>query len=376
MRVRALLIIVALALAGCGEAQTTPQPQAAQAPAPSAAVQPTAAEPTATPRVTATAAPAEPTAAGATAAIDTTSLALPDGAVDMKVEDGSWGKEVTYLVDMDLAEVIAFYNQELAPLGVQIDCGLSSPESSFYSCSTMKNGIGVFLNLDRRSATETHVNIELADLDGPAQDSEPAQPAGGAGNVEIKDGLPVPADASRTSDQSGPFRRALSISSEMEVASLVEFYRAELPALGWTELADLASVEDSAAVLMFENDEGPLAVELTASGGGTEILLTTKALAAATAAGILPASGQARVILGNMGDADATVIIDGQELSLAAGEGADNPDGPTLDLEPGAYTVTISVAGQPDQEEQIEVKADETWGFILGPGGAMPIQLY
>ncbi|HYF63018.1 MAG TPA: hypothetical protein VD886_09425, partial [Herpetosiphonaceae bacterium] len=103
---------------------------------------------------------------------------------------------------------------------------------------------------------------------------------------------------------------------------------------------------------------------------------TTRSLAAATAAGILPKSGQARIILGNMGDADATVAIDGQELALAAGEGAAQPDGPTLDLEPGSYTVTVSVAGQPDQEERIEVKADETWGFILGPGGALPIQLY
>jgi hypothetical protein len=371
MRIRSLIIAsaIGLGLAGCGGAQTTSEPQAAQvAPTTAATARPAATStPAAEPTVAATSAATE------SAAIDTTSLTVPAEATDLKVEDGHFGKEVTYLIDWDLDAVIAFYNQELAPFGVQITCGLSNPEANFYSCSQSTNGLGVFINLERKSATQTHVNIELADLNSPSPSSEPTESAGGA---EIKDGLPVPADASNTIDESGPFRRALSTSSEQDVASLVAFYRAELPALGWTEQADQASVAAGSATLTFASDEGPLVVELTEAGGGTDIMLTTRALAAATAAGILGKPGQARVMLGNMSNADATIVIDGQELQVAAGEGADRPDGPALDLAPGTYTVTIIIAGQGDQEERLEVGADEVWGLILGPGGAMPLQLY
>ena len=382
MRIRSLIIAIAigLGLAGCGGAETTAQTPsgfpAAQAATPSESPAPATAAPTSTPAAAATETP-EPTAvATESAGIETTSLTVPAEATDLKVEDGHFGKEVTYLIDWDMDAVLAFYNQELAQFDVEISCGLSNPEANFYSCSQSTNGLGVFINLERKSTTQTHVNIELADMNSPSPDSEPTESTGGASGAEIKDGLPVPADAANTSDRSGPFRRALSISSEMDVASLVEFYRAELPALGWTEQADQASVEAGSTVLMFENDEGPLVVELTEAGGGSEIVLTTKSLAAATAAGILGAPGQARIILGNMGDADATITIDGQELQVAAGEGADQPDGPTLDLAPGTYTVTIAIAGQADQEERLEVGADEVWGLILGPGGVMPLQLY
>jgi hypothetical protein len=378
MRIRSLIIAsaIGLGLAGCGGAQTTSPPPRGFPAAQAATPAPATARPTTALTSTPAAAPtaALPTASAAeSAAIDTTSLTVPAEATDLKVEDGHFGKEVTYLIDWDLDAVIAFYNQELAPFGVQITCGLSNPEANFYSCSQSTNGLGVFINLERKSATQTHVNIELADLNSPAPTSEPTGSSGGA---EIKDGLPVPADASNTIDQSGPFRRSLSTSSEQDVASLVAFYRAELPALGWTEQADQASVAAGATTLTFGNDEGPLVVELSEAGGGTDIVLTTRALAAATAAGILGKPGQARVMLGNMSDADATIVIDGQELQVAAGEGADRPDGPALDLAPGTYTVTIIIAGQEDQEEQLEVGADEVWGLILGPGGAMPLQLY
>jgi hypothetical protein len=382
MRIRSLIIAsaIGLGLAGCGGAQTTSEPQAAQVATPSGSPAPATARPTAaassTPAAAPTAAATATASATESAAIDTTSLTVPAEATDLKVEDGHFGKEVTYLIDWDLDAVIAFYNQELAPFDVQITCGLSNPEANFYSCSQSTNGLGVFINLERKSATQTHVNIELADLNSPSPSSEPTGSSGEASGAEIKDGLPVPADASNTIDESGPFRRALSTSSELDVAALVAFYRAELPALGWTEQADQASVAAGSATLSFASDEGPLVIELNEAGGGTDIVLTTRALAAATAAGILGKPGQARVMLGNMSDADATIVIDGQELQVAAGEGADRPDGPALELAPGAYTVTIIIAGQDDQEAQLEVGADEVWGLILGPGGVMPLQLY
>jgi len=384
LRIRSLIIIIGLALGGCG-GQSESQSQTgfaitATAQHVAATTQPVEATSmpavrTHTPEVT-TIPVASPVGAGEATVIDTTSLAVPEGAIDLTVGDGMFGKEVTYRIDWDLATVIDFYNNELAPFDLTIDCSLSNAEAKFYSCSQSKNGLSVFLNLEHRSVSETHVNIELSDLNSPAPAGETSQETGSSGAAEIKDGLPLPDDASNTSDESGPFRRSLATNSALDIANLVKFYRAELPSLGWTEDTAAAKVEEGSAVLIFANEEGPLVVELTSSASGTDIRLTTKALAAATAAGILGKPGQARIIMGNMGEADATITIDGQELRVAAGEGVASPNGPTLDLAPGTYTVMVSVAGQPDQEEHLEVSADEVWGLMLGPGGILPLQLY
>ncbi len=166
MRTRVALVVLGLALGGCGTTQLpTTQP-------------PTTQLPTTQPPTTQAALPtptAQPTqAAVATAPItDTTSLAVPAAAIDLKVADGYSGKEVTYLIDWELAAVIAFYNQQLAPLGMQIDCGLEDPDANFYSCSQSQQGISVFLNLERKSATQTKVTIELGNLNRPAPAAQP-----------------------------------------------------------------------------------------------------------------------------------------------------------------------------------------------------------
>ena len=141
-------------------------------------------------------------------------------------------------------------------------------------------------------------------------------------------------------------------------------------------LAACGEAQSTTALLAFENAEGPLTVRLEQSDGTTSIQLTAKSLATATAAGIVPPAGQARIIVGNVAEVAAVVSIDGQELTVAAGEGADEPDGPSLDLEPGEYTVTISIAGQPDQEEPLTLGADEAWALLVSPDGAFSIQVY
>lgn len=41
-----------------------------------------------------------------------------------------------------------------------------------------------------------------------------------------------------------------------DVAAVVDFYRQELPALGWTEAQDLSFIDEQTALLSFENEEG------------------------------------------------------------------------------------------------------------------------
>jgi hypothetical protein len=118
-------------------------------------------------------------------------------------------------------------------------------------------------------------------------------------------------------------------------------------------------------------------LELTLrSGDETEIVLVTRDATAAREAGILPPTGQARIYLVNLSDANLTVVIDGEEIEVAAGAGTESPDdAPTIDLPPGAYEVTTT-AGSGSVTDQVTVGADETWVLLLDEQGALPLQMY
>ncbi len=38
--------------------------------------------------------------------------------------------------------------------------------------------------------------------------------------------------------------------------------------------------------------------------------------------------------------------------------------------------MTIKSAGKPDVVEVVTVRANDIWGVLLGPGGALPLPLY
>ena len=93
-------------------------------------------------------------------------------------------------------------------------------------------------------------------------------------------------------------------------------------------------------------------------------------------AGILPRPGSARIIMGSMIDRQAVVTIDNRAITIGAGVGKDAPNGPTLDLAPGKYRYTLKVPGKPAASEDVTVRADQTWALVVGPGGAIALNLY
>ena len=110
--------------------------------------------------------------------------------------------------------------------------------------------------------------------------------------------------------------------------------------------------------------------------GATSVRLMVKDPAAVAKAGIMPKPGQAKVLFGNINPAAETITFNNKPVSVAAGVGVKNPDGPTLDLAPGKYKYTIKLAGKPAQTDEIELGADEVWGVMIGPGGVLALQAY
>lgn len=176
-----------------------------------------------------------------------------------------------------------------------------------------------------------------------------------------------------------PFRHELNASIPAGLDNVLGFYRSELGKRQWQELANEAAVKSNGASLAFKTPDGPAILKLERHNGGTTVNLVVRHPEAAAKAGILPATGKVRLLLGNMGDTDVSVTIAGKTIKVGAGVGSPKkPDGPTLDVAPGAHRIVIKAAGSPAQETKLTVAANDSWGIMVGPGGRdiVPLQLY
>ena len=106
--------------------------------------------------------------------------------------------------------------------------------------------------------------------------------------------------------------------------------------------------------------------------------LPLQLLASQMAAGMLTMTGVG--VIRNAGGTDLFDTSNGNiygtwnfqsGLQVGAGVGAKAPDGPTLDLPPGKYKFSFKAGNAPAQSDENEIAADETWGILIGPGGAV-----
>ncbi|WP_092512845.1 hypothetical protein [Afipia sp. GAS231] len=211
-----------------------------------------------------------------------------------------------------------------------------------------------------------------------------ASPAEAASDDRVT-GLPRPKPWLITTAKNSPFIESVHVETPLDLAPTLGFYRAELLKRGWAE-TDGAVVEADRAVIAFTTSDGPAQLRLVRQDGRTIVDLSRRKPATANA-GILPAPGKARLMLGNATEEEAVITINGQSVELAAGTG----DGfrsvpetgnksaaiPEMNLPAGKYNVTLKLASGASESRQFEVAADETWGLQAGPDGiALPVHLY
>ena len=182
--------------------------------------------------------------------------------------------------------------------------------------------------------------------------------------------LPVPKQHSMNSLAAGkipgtetPFRRELTASIPADLGAVLGFYRRELGKLGWKETSDRAVIQPDQAQLAFVSPDGPVTLRLGRDNNETTVDLAQKIPAAAAKADIAPKPGQARLLLGNIGDREAALTINRQTIKIAAGAGGPRAKGPTLDLSPGKYQYSVKVGGGPARSHEIRA------GRRRSPGG-------
>jgi hypothetical protein len=193
--------------------------------------------------------------------------------------------------------------------------------------------------------------------------------------AENFDGFPVPESSTAKRASSSKFRSEVTAKVRGELGAVLAFYRRELAKLSWKEEAGPTVGPDRTAIA-YASPNGPASLTLGRDGGMTTISLGWRNAEEARKAGILPKPGTARVIMGNMIDRQAVVTISNRTITLGAGVGKDAPTGPSLDLPPGRYRYTLKIPGRPASSEDVTVRAEQTWALVVGPGGALALNLY
>lgn len=314
-----------------------------------------------------------------------TPVPLPETAEGVRFEGD--GGHLEFSSTSSVKALTAFYRASLKPAGWKEQPSvINQPNMAVMEFS--KGGKSITMTVMQMgpkvnlSASGSGLVMAAAKPAAPpevqAKSSEPLK-------LDPESQLPVPTQRSSTSlattklpGSETPFRRELEASIPAPLGDVLAFYRAELSRLGWQERTDGATVSAERAQIDFTSPQGPAVLKLGRAKGETIVNLAQKNPDAAVKADIMPKAGQAKLMMGNMGDKEASLTINKQTIKIAAGAGGpQSPKGPMLDLPPGKYQYALRVPGRPARTESLTVAAGEAWGLMVGPdGGVLPLQMY
>jgi hypothetical protein len=329
----------------------------------------------------------EPTETLRPLAANTAPVPVPENAEDVEF-DGDDGK-LEFSSPSSLKSVADFYRSTMKQQGWGSQSSVIN-NANMVVLNFSKSGKAVSFTI-MKMGPKTNVTAEGAALNvaggKPAGDKPAADKTAAADTasqpateddliVEQSGGLPVPKRHTLAVGDKSPFRRALTANVPLDLKIVLEFYRRELAKLNWKEESKDAVVAADNVKLAFSSAEGPGTLKLSRKDNETIVNLDTKDAAAAAKGGVLPKPGQAKVLVTNPNDVEASITINKQTYKVAAGGGTKAPDGPMIDLPPGKYKFSTKLPGKAASNDELEVGADQSWGVLIGPGGALTLQVY
>ena len=184
-------------------------------------------------------------------------------------------------------------------------------------------------------------------------------------NPTDQDGIPLPQNLESMASSGTPFLQEVVGTKQGALKPFITFFRDQLGAKDWTESQQKSSVAETKAALVFTKGGAVISIALEQFGDEVDLKITKRDAEKAKEAGILPAAGQARIILANASSGVAKITIAGKTYELAAGLGTEDPaDGKKIDLPAGTHDFTIQ-AGAEKQQDKIQVEVGGTWGVII-----------
>jgi hypothetical protein len=318
-------------------------------------------------------------------------LPLPENAQEVEVGDG----RLEFNSSSSVKALAAFYRSAMKPAGWKEQPSvINQPNMAVLEFSKAGKSVSMTLmqmgpkvNVSANGSGLRMAAAKPAPASQPASNDAPVAQAKATGPLEADpdSALPVPRQRSSTSLGTAklpgidvPFRRELEASVPAELSDVLAFYRSELTKLGWQEKPEGAVVAADRVQLAFASPQGPAMLKLGRARDETSVNLVQKNPEAATKADIMPKPGQAKLLLGNMGNQEAVLTINKQTIKVAAGAGGpQSPKGPMLDLPPGKYQYSLKLAGRPARNDTIDIAAGDAWGLMVGPTGeVLPLQMY
>jgi hypothetical protein len=315
---------------------------------------------------------------------------VPDTAEDVEF-DGADGK-LEFSSTSSLKSVADFYRSAMKEQGwasrssvinnanmVVLNFAKAGKAVSF---TMMKMGNKTNVTVDgtglKMAAAKSDVPPAPADAAQAPAAADTANAPATADDLEAEEsgGLPMPKRHTMSEGSKSPFRRELKASVPLALSDVLGFYRRELGKLSWKEESKGAVVAADNAAIAYTSPDGPAMLKLGRKDGATTVNLVVRNPGAAVKAGMMPKPGQAKLAFVNPNEVEAAVTINKQTFKVVAGGGTKGPDGQLFDLPPGKYKFSIKLAGKPASNDEIEVGADQAWGLLIGPGGALPMQVY
>lgn len=342
------------------------------------AMSPGAVTPQATPRGASTSAETLQPLADVSAPIP-----VPDTAQDVEF-DGEAGT-LEFTSESSVKSIAEFFRSNLKQSGwrakpsvinnanmAQLDFAKSGKDLSI---TIMK--MGPSTNVNARGSGLEIAGAKSDDAAPEKQSPAASTPAPSADDLIVDEtgGLPVPKRHTMSEGTKTPFRRELNANVPLDFAVVLDFYRRELGNRNWKEDVKGAVVAADHATIAYTSPEGPAMLKLGRDGKETTVNLSVKNPEAAKKAGVLPPVGKARVLFGNILPTESALTFNKKTIKVPGNAGAKAPDGPTLDVAPGKYKYSIKVGGKVETDE-VELRPNETWGLMIGPGGILALQAY
>ena len=311
-----------------------------------------------------------------------TPIPLPETAelIDFRGPDG----KLEFNSNASVAALATFYRSAMKPLGWREKPTVIN-RPNMVVLDFLKNDKAVSLTIMQMgktvnvSARGSGLVVKTAVTGAPVTTPPGTIPAAAAVQdleADEKSGLPFPKRNTMNGTEKTPFRIVLNVQTEADLASVLAFYRRELGKRNWTTVGEKTATAPEQATISFKSPDGPAVLKLSREGDETIVSLALRKTEAATKAGVVPKPGQSKMLFGNMQDKDAVITVNGKTIKVGAGVGTKAPDGPSIDLPPGKHTVSFKIGSAPARTEDVTIGADETWGFLLGPGGALPLQVF
>jgi len=194
--------------------------------------------------------------------------------------------------------------------------------------------------------------------------------------VDVHDVLVVPKPNVQQGRMKSMFRLEASAMVAASLETITAFYQREAEKRSWKGAAADGEVKPDATSLAYTTPDGPITLQLQHRSGWTSVTLVARKEREAAEAKMLPNPGAGKLMFANGLPAEWTAGIDGKSIRIKPGLGTKKPDGPSVDLKPGKYAVTLKSGAKSMPTVEVSIEPGQIWGVMLTEIGPLPVQMY